>query len=143
MAIFCDLSKAFDVISHDILLDKLQYYGIRSVVNYWFRDYLTYRKQYVLFANNQSSLENLLCGVPQGSILGPLLYLLYVNDIGNVSNGTVLSFADDTTLLISKPDLKNVYNESNKEIEKMYYWFCSNKLQLNAKKSKYVVIRNL
>ena len=141
MAIFCDLS--FDVISHDILLYQLQHYGIRGVVNDWHRDYLSSRMQYVSFENKKSSLKSILCGVPQGSILGPLLYLIYVNGIENASYCTVRSFADDTTLLISNPDLKTLYNDSNKEVENMYHWFCSSKLQLNAKKTKYVVIRNI
>ena len=77
MAIFCDLSKAFDVISHDILLDKLQHYGIRGV-NDWFRDYLTH-VCHMLTLNTKSSLKSILRGVLQGSMMGPLLYLLYVN----------------------------------------------------------------
>ncbi len=81
LAIFCDLSKAFDVINHEILLHKLNRYGIRGIVNQWFQNYLNDRKQFVEIQKTQSSLLDIMCGVPQGSILGPLLYLLYVNDI--------------------------------------------------------------
>ena len=79
--------------------------------------------------------------MPQGSILGPFLYLLYVNDIGNASDCEILSFADDTTLILSDPDLKCLYEKSNVEINKLYTWFCTNKLQLNANKTKYIVIK--
>ena len=139
LAILCDLSKAFDVISHDILLKKLEYYGLRGMSNVWFRNYLSNRKQFVDYENTKSCLLDILCGVPQGSILGPLLYLLYVNDIGNASDCEILSFADDTTLILSDPDLKCLYEKSNVEINKLYTWFCTNKLQLNANKTNYIV----
>ena len=141
LAVLCDLSKAFDVISHDILLKKLEYYGLRGISNVWFRNYLTNRKQFVDYENTKSCLLDILCGVPQGSILGPLLYLLYVNDIGNASDCEILSFADDTTLILSDPDLECLYEKSNVEINKLYTWFCTNKLQLNANKTKYIVIK--
>ena len=141
LAVLCDLSKAFDVISHDILLKKIEYYGLRGMSNVWFRNYLSNRKQFVDYENTKSCLLDILCGVPQGSILGPLLYLLYVNDIGNASDCEILSFADDTTLILSDPDLKCLYEKSNVEINKLYTWFCTNKLQLNANKTKYIVIK--
>ena len=141
LAIFCDLSKAFDVINHEILLNKLNRYGIRGIVNSWFRNYLTDRKQFVMFQETQSPLMNIKCGVPQGSILGPLLYLIYVNDIPYSCNSEILSFADDTTLFVSKPDLDTLFIEANQEINKLYNWFCANKLSLNAKKTKYIVIK--
>jgi hypothetical protein len=98
LAIFRNLSKAIDVISHEILLNKLNTYGIRGNVNNWFRSYLANRSQFVDIDGHSSILLNIQCGVPQGSILGPLLYLIYVNDIPNSCNGNILSFADDTTL---------------------------------------------
>jgi len=100
IAVLCDLSKAFDVISHDILLHKLNIYGIRGIVSEWIKDYLSDRKQYVNIDNNISSITNITCGVPQGSILGPLLYLLYVNDISQSCNMNIVSFADDTTVIV-------------------------------------------
>ena len=87
---YLDLSKAFDTIDHDILLHKLDYYGFRGIVLDWFRDYLSNRNLYVSYNNNKSDLKTILCGVPQGSILGPLLFILYINDITNTS--TLLDF---------------------------------------------------
>ena len=118
-------NKKIDVISHDILLKKLEYYGLRGMSNVWFRNYLSNRKQFVDYENTKSCLLDILCGVPQGSILGPLLYLLYVNDIGNASDCEILSFADDTTLILSDPNLKCVYEKSTVEINKLYTWFCT------------------
>ncbi len=141
LAIFCDLSKAFDVINHEILLHKLNRYGIRGIVNQWFQNYLNDRKQFVEIQKTQSSLLDIMCGVPQGSILGPLLYLLYVNDIMYSCRSKILSFADDTTLFISKPDLNSLFAEVNLEINRLYNWFCANKLSLNANKTKYIVIK--
>jgi retron-type reverse transcriptase len=99
LAVLCDLSKAFDVIDHKILLHKLEAYGIRGIPNKWIENYLSNRQQYVQFENSKSSCQPINCGVPQGSILGPLLYLIYVNDIKNSCTSNILSFADDTTIL--------------------------------------------
>ncbi len=141
LSVFCDLSKAFDVIDHTILLKKLKFYGIRGIVNDWFRDYLTNRYQYVEIENSKSTLLPIDCGVPQGSILGPLLYLIYVNDIANSTNGTILSFADDTSLVLSNSNPYVLYNDANIAMNNLYQWFCANKLSLNASKTKYIVIR--
>ena len=84
--IFMDLSKAFDTIDHDILLTKLYHYGFRGISHEWFRNYLTNRKQYVSCNTGKSQYENIQCGVPQGSILGPLLFIVYMNDICCTSN---------------------------------------------------------
>jgi hypothetical protein len=82
-----DLSKAFDTIDHTIMIDKLAKYGIRGVVRDWFIDYLSNRKQYVMLGNkDKSDMQDITCGVPQGSILGPLLFIIYINDIVDVSN---------------------------------------------------------
>ena len=141
MSIFCDLSKAFDVISRTILIKKLEYYGIRGIVKNWLINYLSDRTQYVEIENNASSVSKIKCGVPQGSILGPLLYLIYVNDIGKCTEGNVLSFADDTSLVLSHQNPQTLYLNANLEINKLYNWFCANNLSLNAGKTKYIVIR--
>ena len=107
MAIFIDLKKAFDTISHDILVQKLYKYGIRDMANNWIKNYLTDIKQYVLYGETSSHTEMITYGVPQGSILGPLLFLLYINDLENALKGHVLSFADDTTIYIS--DVNKIY----------------------------------
>ena len=97
VGIFLDLSKAFDTIDHNILLHNIEYYGFRGNVLKWFTDYLYNRKQYVLYNSCKSDHKNILCGVPQGSISGPLLFILYVNDITNASNFLeFVLFADDT-----------------------------------------------
>ena len=141
LAIFCDLSKAFDVINHNVLFYKLGRYGIRGVANDWFRSYLSNRKQYVEIEGIESPMRNLNCGVPQGSILGPLLFLIYVNDISNSSpNGSILSFADDTTLYMSDSNLTDLFYKTNVAITDLFNWFCSNKLKLNATKTKYILI---
>jgi len=101
LTILCDLSKAFDVINHGILIRKLEFYGIRGIEKDWIINYLTDRAQYVQIDLHMSEQCNIKCGVPQGSILGPLLYLIYVNDKANSTTAKVMSFADDTSLYIS------------------------------------------
>jgi len=141
LALFCDLSKAFDVINHDILLKKLNSYGIRGIANQWFKSYLSHRNQFVEIDHHKSNLLPIQCGVPQGSILGPLLYLIYVNDIGNSCTENIVSFADDTTLYMSNSDLSTLFYDANAQINNLFQWFCANRLSLNAKKTKYIIIR--
>lgn len=141
LSIFCDLSKAFDVISHDILFRKLNHLGIRGIANDWLVNYLSHRFQYVDIEGEKSDLEEIICGVPQGSILGPLLYLIYVNDISVSTSEKVLSFADDTSVYLSHHDLPTLYRQSNTAINDVFNWFCANRLSLNPNKTKYIVIR--
>ena len=108
MSVFCDLSKAFDVIDHKILLSKLEYYGFRGIVKQWLADYLSNRTQFVEFESYESNIRNIECGVPQGSILGPLLYLIYVNDIPRAARGgrrspAVACWASDHWVASSNP----------------------------------------
>ncbi len=141
-SVFCDLSKAFDVISRDILLQKLEHYGIRGIAKIWISNYLSDRTQYVQLESTKSEICVIDCGVPQGSILGPLLYLIYVNDISEATDGNLLSFADDTSLLISDHDIESLFNKTNIEINKLYSWFCANKLSLNANKTKFIILKS-
>ena len=102
VGVFLDLSKAFDTIDHTILINKLQCYGVRGSACNWFASYLHNRKQYVVFNKSESEYKEISCGVPQGSILGPLLFILYINDIGHVSDIIKpILFADDTSLFHS------------------------------------------
>ena len=105
IAIFMDQSKAFDTIDHEILITKMEHYGIKNLESQWFKSYLSDRKQYVEFNNTQSATEIITTGVPQGSILGHLLFLIYINDLAMASDKfTPIMYADDTTLLSKLDD---------------------------------------
>ena len=137
-----DLSKAFDTIDHHILIQKLNYYGIRGNALSWFINYLTDRKQYVVVNGVKSTTQCNTCGVPQGSVLGPLLFLIYINDIAYSSNIVNFSlFADDTCATLSDKNMNTLISSFNKEIEKISNWFKSNKLSLNLTKTNYVIFR--
>ena len=102
LGVFLDFSKAFDTVNYEIFFEKLEFYGIRGTALEWIKNYLTERKQYVFFNDKASDLLPITCGVPQGSILGPLLFLAYVNDISNVSDVLFpLLFADDTNVFVN------------------------------------------
>ena len=103
LSVFLDLSKAFDTINHAILVKKLSFYGIRGVPNYWFANYLSNRKQFTEINNCISALTHVSTGAPQGSILGPILFLLYINDINNCTLLNLLYFADDTKVYRTGP----------------------------------------
>ena len=138
--IFIDLQKAFDTVNHSILLHKLRHYGVRGIVNDWFSSYLSHRSQTTQVGLNKSSKEKTLCGVPQGSVLGPLLFLLYVNDIHSSSDKfDFFLFADDTNLLYQEKILKSLETTVNKELEKVHEWLTANKLNLNIKKYNFVI----
>jgi hypothetical protein len=137
IAIFLDLSKAFDTINHSKLLHKLNFYGIRGITNLWFQNYLSERKQYLNFNGVVSDTLRITCGVPQGSILGPILFLLYINDIQNSTVLKLLSFADDTTIYASSPNINDLVEHTNSEMLKVYKWLCSNKRSLNISKTNY------
>ena len=141
LGIFLDLKKAFDTVHHETLIYKLNHYGFTNVTNLWFRNYLSNRTQYVTVGKETSNIETISCGVPQGSVLGPILFLLYINDLPNATNLYTTLFADDTAFLISSTDLKELEIKANAELSKAYEWFIANKLTLNVTKTKYIVFR--
>lgn len=143
VGLFIDLKKAFDTIDHRLLLRKLNRYGIRGVANSWLKQYLKNRTQYVQIKNNKSELMRVTCGVPQGSVLGPKLFILYINDICNVSRKMdCVLFADDTNLFCSGKDLKHLLGTVETELKIIKRWFDVNKLSLNLNKTKFIVFGN-
>ena len=138
--ILLDLKKAFDTVDHRILLRKLYAYGIRGTLLKWFESYLTGRTQYVAFNGTNSDTHYVKCGVPQGSILGPLLFIFYMNDICSVSKLLfTLLYADDTCVLLSGKDLNDLIAVLNVELISLSVWLKSNKLSLNTQKTFFMV----
>ena len=142
VTIHLDLSKAFDCLSHSILLDKLRFYGINEMAYNLMKNYLENRKQFVQFDSCSSKMKSIDKGVPQGSILGPLLFLIYINDIPNSSNIlNFLMYADDTTLHCCLEDIEDDNKEFriNQELQHVQDWLKVNRLALNVKKTKYMM----
>ena len=140
VGIYFDLQKAFDTVDHSILLHKLHNYGIRGFMYAWIKNYLLNRQQFTLINNVASNLGKITCGVPQGSVLGPLLFLIYINDIANAVGGDKLRiFADDTNLFIAGNSFNDLEVKANVCLNQMQLWFVSNKLSLNYDKTCYTV----
>ena len=140
VGLFLDLTKAFDSINRQILLSKLFYYGIRGVAHDWFSSYMSDRTQYVFVNGCKSTLRLISTGVVQGSILGPLLFIIYINDL--VKSSRLLKFslyADDTCLSLASNHLPNLMDVFNSEVAKVDSWFKANYLTLNPSKSNYVI----
>ena len=139
-AILLDLSKAFDSVDRDILLFKLYKCGIRGNMHSLLKSYLSSRSQYIQVDNTKSSLCNVNVGVPQGSIISPLLFLLHINDLSNCSSFQVINFADDTLLYHKVTDTtKCIEKYLNTEFIKVNNWMVSNKLKLNSSKTKFMI----
>ena len=141
--IFVDLQKAFDTVDHDILIQKLNHYGIRGVANNWFSSYLQNRSQYVSINGFNSKLEHIHCGVPQGSILGPLLFLIYINDLNcAIRYCSVHHFADDTNLLNYNNSVKRMNKQVNQDLKNLTNWLNANKICLNVSKTEVVLFKS-
>ena len=125
------------------MLKKLEHYGIRGILLQWFKSYLTGRKQYVFFNGESSDLKPITCGVPQGSVLGPLLFLIYINDLPNISNKLkFLLFADDTNIYFELDSLFKLEKVINEELKKLNLWLNINRLSLNISKTNFITFHS-
>ena len=134
--VFVDLRKAFDTVDHRILIQKLEHYGVRGISKKWFSSYLTNRKQFVSIDNCNSTTKTILTGVPQGSVLGPLLFLIYINDLHKcVKYSNAYYFADDTNILQSGKSQEVLTQKLNQDLKNLSQWLKANKLSINVKKN--------
>ena len=147
LLLLIDFSKAFDMVDHDILLDKLHHYGIRGIAHTWFKSYLTDRKQYVNIDGHKSTTKQLKYSVPQGSILGPLLFIIYINDIPNIHKlAKFILYADDANIIITGANMHEIEVQFNELSTALGEWVNANGLSLNIRKTNYMIFtrsRNL
>jgi hypothetical protein len=137
--VFIDLQKAFDTVDHTILISKLEHYGVRGVACHWFQSYLSNRKQFVSINGYKSNNKHIVCGVPQGSVLGPLLFLIYVNDLNNsVRFSSVHLFADDTNILHINKSYHSLCKNINLDLKGLVHWLNANLISLNFEKTELI-----
>ena len=134
-----DLSKAFDTVNHKLLLHKLYLYGIQGTMHNLLSSYLTNRQQFTICNNIPSKASTIVCGVPQGSTLGPPLFFLYINDLPLHKNFQVNMFADDTILILKNKNKANLQQQVNQELTFIDQWMKYNRLSLNYTKTTYFV----
>ena len=140
MLLLIDFSKAFDMVNHDILLDKLNHYGIRGIANEWFKSYLKNREQYVNISGKSSTKQKMKHGVPQGSILGPLLFIIYINDLPNIcSLAKFILYADDANIIITADSLTEIETIFRQLSQALVAWVGNNELLLNTRKTNYMI----
>ena len=141
--VFADLKKAFNTADHNIVLEKLDYYGIRGAPKDWFYSYLDNQKQYDALNGSNSSIKPILTGVPQGSVLGPLLFLIYINDLCKcVKYSETYHFADDTNMLLSHSSLETLAKRMNSDLKNLSQWLKANKLSLNVTKTELIIFHS-
>ena len=141
--IFINVYKAFATVNHQILIDKLEHYGIRGNALDIFRSYLSNRKQYVHIDNCKSQTRSISHGVPQGSVLGPLFFLLFINDLPKCCpDGKVRLFADDTTIFFHRNNINEINSTGKNIMIQLTTWFNANKLTLNADKSSFTIFKS-
>ena len=143
VSVLLDFSKAFDTVNHSILIAKLETLGVRGFTLQWLRSYLKNREQFVTIDNKKSSTKVVNIGVPQGSVLGPLLFLIYINDMSRCSSTVrFIHFADDTVVLLEGSELNNLCGSLNEELDRVHSWLCCNRLSLNNSKTFFMVFSN-
>ena len=141
--VFFNLQKAFDTADLKIHLSKMNHYGIKGIPYEWFKSYLTNRQQFTTVNNKQSELSSIEFGIPQGSILGPLLFLIYINDLSKaIIFSSVHHFADDTNILYVSSSLKNVNKKLNHALSNLVQWLRANKILLNVSKTEIVIFKS-
>ena len=141
--VFINLQKAFDTVDHKILLSKINHYGIKGIPYEWFKSYLTNRQQFTTVNNKQSELSSIEFGIPQGSILGPLLFLIYINDLSKaIIFSSVHHFADDTNILYVSSSLKDINKKINHDLSNLIKWLRANTILLNVRKTEIVIFKS-
>ena len=140
LLLLIDFSKAFDMVDHKILLNKLYHYGIRGIAHDWLKSYLSNRKQYVHINGKNSTIKTLEYGVPQGSILGPLLFVIYINDIPQIQQlAKFILYADDANIIITGQNMSEIEEKFNQLSQALFHWVRCNGLSLNIRKTNYMI----